>query len=396
MSNFASFKKNRIQTTMEKHNLDVLIATLPENLYYLSCFKSISHRILNRVQAFAMYVRKNDELTMIVPCADVATLIEQHEDANVVCFGNFFFSFPDIAQSQSTKKIKQITKNRFASSMEALCEAINKVGLRSGKVGMDESRITPQLWKSLTDTFSDLEFVPGEAIFSEIRMIKHASEISLLERSAEIAEESLLSALDKLKIGMTELDIEQSYIEEVVKRGGRPFFNVISEGLRSAYADTINTSQKIADGSILRFDFGCLYHDYRSDIARTAVVGRVPAKVEEYYGYILEGENKLVEYIKPGITAEALFEVAVDKVKEGIPHYKRQHVGHGIGLEVYDTPSLAPGIQTKLEPGMVLCVETPYYELEWGGVQIEDTVVVTEGGCRFLTKTSRELIKIGG
>jgi Xaa-Pro dipeptidase len=108
----------------------------------------------------------------------------------------------------------------------------------------------------------------------------------------------------------------------------------------------------------------------------------------------LEGEEQILEKIQPGVTAGELFEVAIERVKMGIPQYKRHHVGHGIGLEIYEPPMLVPHSDFELQPGMVLCVETPYYELEWGGLQVEDMIVVTENGYRLLTKSNRELIEI--
>lgn len=395
MSDFTQFKRQRIESISDKYDLDLLIGSLPENVYYLTGFQSISHQTLNRVQAFSLYHRKNGNVFAVLPRADVATFVEQFENLDAICHGNFFFEFPE-DQSPATKKIKSITEAGFDSPTQSLSAAIKRTGIKRGRVGLDESRVTPQLWLSLTEMFPEVEFVPAEGIFGEIRMIKHSEEVGYLEKAAEISEDSLLAALSEAHIGMTELELEQLYIEQVVKRGGRPFFNIMTEGIRTAYVDTINTDRQIVDGSVMRFDIGCLYQGYRSDIARTAVVGKTSSKVEDYYRYILEGEDRLVEHVRPGVTAEELFNVAVDKVREGIPHYKRQHVGHGIGLEVYDPPALSPGIDIQLEPGMVLCIETPYYELEWGGVQVEDTVVVTETGHRFLTKSSRELIRIGG
>ena len=87
-----------------------------------------------------------------------------------------------------------------------------------------------------------------------------------------------------------------------------------------------------------------------------------------------------------------IFNVAVQTVRNsGIPHYQRHHCGHGIGLEFYDPPLISPHDHTKIEEGMVLNIETPYYELGFGGLQVEDTVLVTESGVRYLTKSSREL-----
>ena len=107
------------------------------------------------------------------------------------------------------------------------------------------------------------------------------------------------------------------------------------------------------------------------------------------------GEEQAVKEIRPGIGADVIFRTAVNRTREaGIPHYNRHHCGHGIGLEIYDWPLLAPDVKIPLEAGMVLCVETPYYELGWGGIQVEDTVEVTRYGARYLSKSSRELIQL--
>ncbi|MDD4569214.1 MAG: M24 family metallopeptidase, partial [Tepidanaerobacteraceae bacterium] len=126
------------------------------------------------------------------------------------------------------------------------------------------------------------------------------------------------------------------------------------------------------------------------------VVGKSSSKLEEYYSAILKGEEEAIAQIKPGVISEDIFDIAVEVTrKAGIPHYERHHCGHGIGLEVYDPPTIAPGVKAVLESGMVLCIETPYYELGWAGIQIEDTIVVTDKGYRSLSKSSRELIRVG-
>ncbi len=100
----------------------------------------------------------------------------------------------------------------------------------------------------------------------------------------------------------------------------------------------------------------------------------------------------MLEVLRPGVTAREVFEAAVRATREaGIPGYRRHHVGHGVGLDTYDPPLLDATTETVLEPGMVLEIETPYYELGFGGVQVEDTVLVTDAGCRLLTRTPREL-----
>jgi Xaa-Pro aminopeptidase len=146
----------------------------------------------------------------------------------------------------------------------------------------------------------------------------------------------------------------------------------------------------------VRFDLGCVYRGYRSDISRTAVLGTPSDKQARYYAAALAGERAAIHRMTPGVRAGEIFDTAVRVTREhGIPHYQRHHVGHGIGLEPYDTPTVNEGNETVLEPGMVFCIETPYYEHGWGGVQVEDAVEVTAGGARILTPSRADLIVVG-
>ncbi|NLI71087.1 MAG: aminopeptidase P family protein [Firmicutes bacterium] len=391
MLQFADFKKERIETAMVEHGLTALVASLPENIYYMSGYESIGHQILSRNLIFAVYGVDKNEVSLVIPTAEVPTALERFPNTDIHAFGEFFFTFP----AGGIENIENIISRREQDSLRALVKTLHNMGIKRGRVGLDEGRLTPQLWRGLAEACPHLEFVHASNIFSQIRMIKHKHEIALLECSAEIAEQSLFAVLPEIKVGTTELEIGQRYMEEVVARGAIPYFNVVTIDERSAFSDTINTAQAVKDGSIIRFDFGCVYQGYSSDLARTAVVGSYEDKVFEYYQAILFGEEQAVKEIRPGIGADVIFRTAVNRTREaGIPHYNRHHCGHGIGLEIYDWPLLAPDVKIPLEAGMVLCVETPYYELGWGGIQVEDTVEVTRYGARYLSKSSRELIQL--
>jgi Xaa-Pro aminopeptidase len=111
---------------------------------------------------------------------------------------------------------------------------------------------------------------------------------------------------------------------------------------------------------------------------------------------MLAGQDAAIACLRPGVIAADAFAAATAAIRDaGLADYHRHHVGHGIGLEVYDIPLLAPRDETPLEEGMVLCVETPYYELGYGGLQPEDAVVVTAGGGRMLGQLPREIGVVG-
>ena len=184
-----------------------------------------------------------------------------------------------------------------------------------------------------------------------------------------------------LKAGVTEREAATVYEQEVLRKGALPFFTVITIGERAALADVYASERALAPGELVRFDLGCVYEGYRSDISRTAVLGKPTDKQLRYYNAARAGEMAAIAAMKPGVAVSHIFETAMRVTREaGMPHYERHHVGHGIGLEPYDPPTINAATDTALEPGMVFCVETPYYEHGWGGVQVEDAVEITAGG----------------
>src|SRR2546427_671193 len=238
--------------------------------------------------------------------------------------------------------------------------------------------------------------VPAYQMFRQARMGKAPDEVAALEKAALIAEDGIAAVLKMLASGVTERQAARVYEEEVLRKGAEPFFTVVTIGERAALADVYPTDRALRAGDLVRFDLGCLVGPYRSDISRTAVLGKPSEKQARYYSAILAGERAAIAAMKPGVAVSQLFEIAVRVTREnGLPHYQRHHVGHGIGLEPYDPPTINASTSTALEAGMVFCVETPYYEHGWGGVQVEDAVEITPGGSRTLTRSSQDLAIIG-
>ncbi len=171
-----------------------------------------------------------------------------------------------------------------------------------------------------------------------------------------------------------------------------PGFMVVTSGPRSALSDARPTHRELEPGDLVRFDVGCTVDGYWSDIGRTAVVGGADGLQISRYAAIFAGEDEQLRAVRGGITAGELFDVAIDRVEQsGLSPYRRHHCGHAIGLEIYERPIVSAGTSTVLEPGMVFCVETPYYEIGWGGMMVEDALVVTDDGCDMLSTSDRSL-----
>jgi len=130
-------------------------------------------------------------------------------------------------------------------------------------------------------------------------------------------------------------------------------------------------------------------------MARTAVLGPPRSKQQTYYDALMEGQGRILSALKPGVAVAELFRMGMEETqRRGIPHYKRHHLGHGNGLDGYEHPLIVPGSSMKLETGMVICIESPYYEPGFGGLQVEDIVEITPGGHRQLTRMDRKLFVV--
>lgn len=386
--------KSRLTQVLDAEGLDALIGTSTENLYYVTGFRSLAHALFRGLELYGVFTRAGTGL--VVPFIDTTGVAaDEIRVDQLACYGKFFFDYGDDPGVVGAK-VRAWTSAAMASPVDALVKVLGDLGVRGERIGVDESGLFPSAWRTLEQQLTDSTLVPAYQLFRRARMVKSPEEVARLERAAQIAEDGVAAVLAMLKPGVTEREAAYVYEAEILKRGAQPFFTVITIGERAALADVYPAERALKPGDMVRFDLGCVYQGYRSDIARTAVLGKPGDKLARYYAAILAGEKAGMAAMKPGVAVSRIFEVAVKATREnGMPHYQRHHVGHGIGLEPYDPPTLNAATETPLEPGMVFCVETPYYEHGWGGVQVEDAVEVTAAGIRRLTRSSQDLAIIG-
>lgn len=373
---------------MEKYDIDALVATTPENNFYISELQNLGHWVLRDVNVFTIFPR-DGEPTIILPRSDVDIYAESSSwISNMVCYGTFFIELPEteelMAYEKQLAEFMKLESKKLA--IDALVEVLKDQNLDNKILGIDEGGITCTVWDELQNKLPAAKIRPSASIFREIRMVKTNDEIIRLKRAVEITERAFNAALQKVKEGTSEIELAREFEINVIKEGGSPFFTVIGFGNRSALPNAIPSSYRLKRGEIIRFDGGCIFQRYCSDIALTAVLGQPTEKHRKYYRAIVRGAKEAIESIRPGIKASEIFDTALKTTKNsGIPGYRRHHCGHGIGIEIYDIPVIKPTDNTPLEKGMVFCIETPYYEIGFGGLQIEKTVLVTEDGYEYLT-----------
>lgn len=322
--------------------------------------------------------------------------------AGVVSYGTFYRELDaaaPLSEREARVRALGVDLEPRPAFLDALAAILAEAGLARGSVGYDERGLDPALVPQLQARLPGLCLRPAAATFRQIRTVKTAAEIERLTQALRVTEEAIAEAVGGAREGMAQREMALAFEVAQVRRGAQPNIGHVGFGRSGALGMLNFPEDRLRRGDLIRFDVGCIYRGYASDTARTFAFGRPPDKALKYYDAVLAGEDRAIATIAPGVTAAEVFEATLEAVRRaGIPHYRRQHVGHGIGVGLagYDPPLLAPGDRTVLEPGMVLEVETPYYELGMGGLQVEDAVLVTEDGCRVLTTLSRRLEIVAG
>jgi Xaa-Pro aminopeptidase len=231
----------------------------------------------------------------------------------------------------------------------------------------------------------DAEFLRCFSLFERVRAIKTPEEIAILRQAARNTERAIDAALGVAKPGVTERDMLRVFNASLARDDTAPVVGCIGFGSRSALSNVQPSDRALNRGDLIRFDVGGRYRNYRSDMSRGAVLGEPVAKVAKYYAAVEKGVLRAYDILKPGLKVADLFTQVVETVRrEGIPHFKRSHVGHGIGVDGYDPPNISDSSRDVFEENMVVCIETPYYELGFGGLQVEDMVQVTRDGAESL------------
>jgi Xaa-Pro dipeptidase len=378
----------RLEEFLAKAPLDAVIGTSPENVLYLGGYWAMSQWVRRGPQAYVLRPRRGLGETAVVTNTSLLDLVADQDISADILRYSYFKTDVDNTATLSAADARHVTlfsSEAYPGPVAALAAAINQRGLAKARIGIDEIGITPQCMEQLLATFPDATFVRAFALMENVRAIKTPDEIARLRRAASISEQSIEAALSAAAVGITEIEMARVFHSRTTMLDGVPVTGCIGFGDRSAMSNVQPSAQALKMGDAIRFDVGCRYKYYRSDISRIAVLGEPSAKLRRYHDALHKGVQRAYEILKPGLKVSELFRQVVDTVqKEGIPHYNRSHVGHGIGIEGYDPPNIAGDSKDVFEANMVICVETPYYELGFAGLQVEDMILVTADGAESL------------
>ena len=349
---------------------DAVVLTQPESVLYATGYRSMPGQVF-RTHRIAAVVT-TDDLWLICPAADAPAAAAAGIPVDrLVPFGRFYVEAgTDAGVTDEHLEVTRMADRHpdLAAAVQSVCELLPG----DTRIGQED----------------DTSFV------AQARSLKLPGEVAMLRYAARLSESAVDAALAVAAPGITERELAAVIAGAMVAGGGDPRFVVATTGERSALADVVPTDRRWRPGETARFDVGCVVEGYWSDIGRTAVLGEPDERQLRVYAAVHAGEQAQLDLARPGVTAAELFRAGLDGTGAHVPTYRRQHCGHGIGLSIYEPPVIAPQVDVALEAGMTFCFETPYYELGWGGMMVEDTVVVTEDGIEMLCSGRRDLLVV--
>lgn len=280
------------------------------------------------------------------------------------------------------------------SPWETVARLEKKLGLK--RISFEPAHMSVAEWGRLKQQTRS-ELVPAEGLVEEIRMCKEQSEIDLIAAAAKIADRAFTRIIETIKPGVSEAELATE-LDFMMRRDGADgpsFETIVASGANSAYPHAGATDKVFARGDLIKIDFGAIYRGYHSDMTRTLVLGKATQRQRDIYTHVAKAQELALQGLAVGVTGKEIDAVARDYFSSvGYGEQFGHNLGHGIGLEVHEKPALGRQSDVVLEEAMVFTVEPGLYFPGFGGVRIEDDVVLREHGIQVLTSATKELLEL--
>ncbi|HZG70524.1 MAG TPA: Xaa-Pro peptidase family protein [Chondromyces sp.] len=350
---------------LQLKSIDFAFVTAPDNVFYLTGFRSEPHERVLGVGAF-----QNEEPFLVCPKME-------EQDARNSGWEYEIIGYTDI--ENPWELIKQRVHARIAAVQ---------------RIAIEKQHVNVERYEILHSAFEGAAFIAAEEKLQQLRMLKDQKELELLKKAAEFADLAIQVGVSEIKEGKSELEILAAIEFEMKKHGiaEMSFATMVLTGKNAASPHGIPGASKVQKGDLVLFDLGVVYEGYCSDITRTVAYGEVTEEQRTIYETVRKAEQAAVEAVRPGVKAKELDLIAREVIKEaGYGNYFPHRLGHGLGISVHEYPSITETNELVIEKGMVFTIEPGIYVPEIAGVRIEDDVYVTETGVEILTAYPKEL-----
>jgi len=356
----------RLSNWMDKQNIELALITSPTNIYYFTGFYSNPHE-----RFMGLFIDKQREPILITPALDEK-------------------------EAKKRASIKSIYGYSDSDGPDTLIKS--KISNQQDKLtGLEEGIISYKVVNWLKDLLQFEQTRDLEEAIMDLRMIKDSIEINYMEEAARYADKAVEYGIEAIKVGKTELEVIAE-IEYSLKKQGiekMSFDTMVLTGLNSASPHGKPSKNAIKNGDFVLFDLGVVVNGYCSDISRTVIVGEPSEKQLEIYTTVKQAQQKAIDIVKPNLPIKQVDLTAREMIEQaGYGEYFMHRIGHGLGIDVHELPSMHSKNNELLREGMAFTIEPGIYLPDVGGVRIEDDIIVTESAFRVLTSFTKELIKI--
>ena len=349
-------RRTVLQSQMAEHKLDAFLVSFSPNVRYLTGFTG------------------SNGLVVIFPGRSV------------------FFTDPRY-KIQAAQEVDCAVRVVAGPILPQVCALLRRV--KSRRVGFEKARLSFESYQLLKDSLpmrSSLEPVAGW--LERQRMVKSGEEIAAIRRSVELNSKTFEQVLRRVRPGMREMELAAELDYRMRRLGAEApaFETIVASGARTALPHARPTAAQVRPGSLLLVDMGAMLNGYASDMTRMLSLGKPGAKVRRAYDAVLEAQLAAIAAVRPGVEAQMVDRAARRVLaRHGFAREFVHSTGHGLGLEIHEPPRIGKKEKTVLAPGMAITIEPGVYMEGFGGIRIEDTVVVTDDGREVLTPTSKEL-----
>jgi Xaa-Pro aminopeptidase len=346
----------QINEIFEKKEVEGILFFSPENIRYLSGFSGSEGYL---------FVGEDEKILLV----DSRYITQAHEEARGC-------------------RISLVEKG-----IEGVAMHVSSLELE--RLGFESRGISVALFEQLQERLHMVELVPLKNELERLRGLKTSEEIALMQRAVEIAEGAWKQVLERVKPGTGE-DLLALKLEYEMKKGGAEgiaFDVIVASGPRTALPHAQPTKRAIETGDFVLFDFGSRYRGYCSDETCTVIAGQATTEQRRIYGIVKDAHDQAIELVRPGAKLAEIDAAARDHIdQKGYGEHFGHGTGHGVGLAVHEWPAVGKDSRDVVEEGMVFTIEPGIYIPGWGGVRIEDMVLVISGGCEILTTISKDLM----
>ncbi|MDH8713517.1 Xaa-Pro peptidase family protein [Staphylococcus epidermidis] len=387
-----------LENMFKELDYDTYIATTKENIQYLSGFSPVCKVLRPYTSDVFIIVHRSvpNKIHIVHSKGEIDQVLDSYSDVGFVnTYGEFYREDENkYRKTIDDVKLEEFSseENNYPNAIEGLKNILEK--LHSKKILIDEEGLTHAKYKIIAEKLNVYEMKDASYYLKKVRSIKTDVEIKLLQKSSNILEQAILDVTE-LKLPTNEEEIVKTFNTSIAKNGGISNLPMIKIGEHSVGGQRQPKENIIFnEHNFVWFDCDISYKGYWADVARILTTNKNAYVNKEYYSILLNAQKKAIDFIKPGMKAKDVYKFVMNYVrKNGIPHYKRQHVGHGIGLEPYELPVLSPYNEETIEENMVLCIETPYYEYGVGAIHVEDLVLIQKNKNIVLNKTNGNIIE---